>query len=50
VFVGELRDCLGKFRELNIKMSEIRLDPEKIEELMKLRLETLKAFSEARAL
>jgi len=46
-FVGELRGCLEKFKELNVKMSEIRLDPKKIEGLMKLRLEAVKAFSEA---
>ena len=46
-FVGELRSCLEKFKELNMKMSEIRLDPRKIEESMKLRLEAIKAFSEA---
>ncbi len=46
VFARELRGCLEKFRELNMKMSEIRLDPRKIEELMKLRLEAIKAFSE----
>ena len=47
VFVGELRGCLEKFKELNMKMSEIRLDHMKIEELMKLRLEAVKALSEA---
>lgn len=46
-FVAELRGCLEKFRELNVKLSEIRVDPRKIEEWMKLRLETVKALSEA---
>ena len=46
-FVRELRGCLEKFKELNVKMSEIRFDPRKIEELMKLRLEVIKALSEA---
>jgi len=46
-FVGELRGCLEKFKELNIKTAEIRSDSKRIEELMKLRLEAVKAFSEA---
>jgi len=46
-FAGELRGCLEKFKELNIRMSEIRSDPKIIEELMKLKLEAIKAFSEA---
>ena len=46
-FVGELRGCLEKFKELNMKMAEIGSDPKKIDEFMKLRLEAVKAFSEA---
>jgi len=36
-FVGELRGCLEKFKELNMK----------IKELMKLRLEAIEALSES---
>jgi len=36
-FVVELRGCLEKFRELNVKTSEIQFDPSSIEEWMKLR-------------
>jgi hypothetical protein len=46
-FVGELRRCMEKFKELNAKTAEIRSDPKRIDELMKLRLEAVKAFSEA---
>jgi len=46
VFVAKLRGCLEKFKELNVKMAEIRLDSRKTEELMKLRLEAVKALSE----
>lgn len=46
-FVGELRDCVVKFKELTVKMAEIMSDPRQIEKLMKLKLEAIKAFSEA---
>ena len=45
-FVVELRGCLEKFRELNVKTSEIQFDPSSIEEWMKLRLEAVRALSE----
>ena len=47
VFVDELRRCVEKFRDLNVKTSEIRFDHDSIEEWMKLRLEAIRALSEA---
>ena len=45
--MGKLRGCLEKFKEFTVKMAEIRSDPRKIGESMKLRLEAIKALSEA---
>jgi len=48
VFVKGLKRCLEKFRELNnLKRLKTGTDPEEIEELMNLRLEAVKALSEA---
>ena len=46
-FVDELRRCVEKFRDLNVKTSEIRFDHDSNEEWMKLRLEAIRALSEA---
>jgi hypothetical protein len=47
VFVDELRRCVEKFRDLDVKTSEIRFVHDSIEEWMKLRLEAIRALSEA---
>ncbi|MCW3987577.1 MAG: hypothetical protein NWE87_04610 [Candidatus Bathyarchaeota archaeon] len=48
VFVKGLKKCLDKFRELNdLERLKTGTDPEEIEELMNLRLEAVKALSEA---
>ena len=48
VFVKGLKKCLDKFRELNnLETLKTGTDPEEIEELMNLRLEAVKALSEA---
>ena len=48
VFVKGLKKCLDKFWELNnLKRSKTGTDPEEIEEMMSLRLEAIKALSEA---
>lgn len=47
-FVKELRSCLEKLKELydTIERLEMRPDHKEIEELIKLRLEVIKALSE----
>ena len=48
VFVKGLKKCLDKFRELkNLETLKTGTYPEEIEELMNLRLEAIKALSEA---
>ncbi len=48
VFVKGLKKCLDKFRELNdLERLKTGTDLEEIEELMNLRLEAVKALSEA---
>ena len=48
VFVTGLKSCLEKFKELkNLETSKTGTDAEEIEELMNLRLEAIKALSEA---
>jgi hypothetical protein len=48
-FVKELRKCIGKFTELNKNLEELKTEagPKEIRELTKLRLESIKALSEA---
>ena len=48
-FVRGLRSCLEKFKELNNSLEKLKgkPDPRQVEELMKLRLEAIRAFNEA---
>ncbi len=48
-FMKELMKCINKFMELNKNLEELKTEagPEEIRELMKLRLESIKALSEA---
>lgn len=48
-YVKELRKCLDKFMKLNENLEEVKTeaDPKKVEKLMNLRLETIRALSEA---
>ena len=47
-FVDELRVCINKFKELNKSLERVNkeADPKKVEELMNLRLEAIRALSE----
>lgn len=48
-FVNGLRACINKFKELNKSLEGLKTEPgpKKVEELMNLRLEAIKALSEA---
>ncbi len=48
-FVNEVRVCINKFKELNKNLEGLKkeADPKKIEELLNLRLEAIKALSKA---
>ena len=48
-FVKELRKCLDKFTELNKSLEELKKEAgsKEVEELVNLRLEAIKALSEA---
>ena len=47
-FVNELRACINKFKELNKSLEELKTEagPKKVEELMNLRMEAIRALSE----
>jgi len=49
VFVKQLKKCLGKLKVLNKDLERLKTEvgPKKVEELMNLRLEVIKALSEA---
>jgi hypothetical protein len=46
-FVDELRRCVETFRDLNVKTSRTPFHPDIHKEWMKLRLEAIRALSEA---
>lgn len=48
-FVNWLRVCINKFKELNKSLEKLKTEPgpKKVGELMNLRLEAIKALSEA---
>lgn len=46
-FIRELRKCLGKFTELSNNLERSKMGTEDMEKLMRLRLEAVKALSEA---
>ena len=47
LFVKELRGCLETFKKLDKDMMQIKFGSRNIDELMKLKLEAVKALSEA---
>jgi len=50
-FIRELEGCIGKFKELEKGLEKLKtkpgsISPPKVKELMKLQMETIRAFSE----